>query len=971
MDDALNIYNIYTTILEEVLNSYSDEEIQAKNLLKEDQKQLVVEYINYISKKGKYCVLKNDEIYIKKEAIKESIDDYVSQKIYRKGLPSIYTICEYGVSIPIATRLHEAGLTIANIKEYPIILEEFLGECKANQVFDAIYKIKDYNIESIYLLHEYGVSKNIIDQMKNQNITMIDVKKNSVDTFGQKYNMGKHATKMIYEAVKKYISLSALKEDTKYPDIEMEIEKDDCDRNQTNYENNINPLTIDNINQAIEKTIKKDTYKVILKEYLKGRTLADIGLELNLSRERVRQIFNKAVNQLPKELDEDIRYKEIFCKYEWEEDAFTETFKVEKNVYNYLDYKYEKGTEDLVKILGTDYLDKEQEEVIKKHSKLITYNGMLIKEERYSLIKAILQEEGTQQIITDLVEKYHNVIKEYGFSNLEPIDSVRGVENALSRKNYIIASSKRRYRYYNYELLTVDDIEELVSLLDVDDGVYYADYFFRENPKLMNRLNILDENELYNMLKKYSKKENVIFSTMPIILIGYEEREQFFLEKMNNLSPIHCDEFINILNKEYGYKFDSTKAYVTKEFSKYITKGIISTEEKVFDDVEIKLLKQVLTRNIYAIKDLKIILKELFQRDCSDYIRSINFEKLGYRIREQYILKTDAGPIDKVLEDIVLKNEIFDLSKSNIKSLGQSFQWILYELMAENKIIKYENNLYYTNKWLDKNGITNTIINEFKKKIYNSFGENEIFTLYNIKQKELMSGYEILEINDVFIESIVKSIKGIKYVSVENNIIFLKSEVEFFNKADFIEKIILDNSISRVKDIKELLQQKYDINIELSQVKELIDLKKYEMEDATKEENKLEEESIENADDNYSISMCLKYLEKVYGLGIKKNFSSDRNSEFLKRFDNALNTLTQKEKIITILKHGLKDGKIRTAEEVAQEIGIVSTSSVGRIDKRTIQKLQDKERTKILRTYFNFETTDIDDSTADFILNLL
>ena len=117
--------------------------------------------------------------------------------------------------------------------------------------------------------------------------------------------------------------------------------------------------------------------------------------------------------------------------------------------------------------------------------------------------------------------------------------------------------------------------------------------------------------------------------------------------------------------------------------------------------------------------------------------------------------------------------------------------------------------------------------------------------------------------------------------------------------------------------------------------------------------------------------MVLKFIEKIFGIGIQKNFSNSKTSEFLKRFDNTLNTLTQKEKTVVILKNGLKNGNVMTAEEVADKIEIVSANTVSNIDRNVIEKLKDKERTKILRTYFDFSTNQFEDSTADFILNLL
>lgn len=117
--------------------------------------------------------------------------------------------------------------------------------------------------------------------------------------------------------------------------------------------------------------------------------------------------------------------------------------------------------------------------------------------------------------------------------------------------------------------------------------------------------------------------------------------------------------------------------------------------------------------------------------------------------------------------------------------------------------------------------------------------------------------------------------------------------------------------------------------------------------------------------------MVFKYLEKIFGIGIHKKFGAERNSEFLKRFDNSLNTLTQKEKKVVILKNGLRDGKIMTAEEVAEKMEIISAKAVRNVDRSVIEKLKDEDRTGILRTYFDFTNTEITDSTADFILSLL
>ena len=76
-----------------------------------------------------------------------------------------------------------------------------------------------------------------------------------------------------------------------------------------------------------------------------------------------------------------------------------------------------------------------------------------------------------------------------------------------------------------------------------------------------------------------------------------------------------------------------------------------------------------------------------------------------------------------------------------------------------------------------------------------------------------MENYQELNINKVFLECIIKTIEGIKNTSIMDNVAFLKSNREFFNKADFVEKIMLDNELTKVGEIKDFLKTKYDINV--------------------------------------------------------------------------------------------------------------------------------------------------------------
>lgn len=925
---------------------------------------------------------------------------------------SAYLLYEYNVSPTYVNLILRSGYSLSDLKQNPDILVNEIGEYKNNKLKKAIKAVDDINRESIYVLLGKGLSKNIADELFNKKITVEMLDKMGIKRLHEEYKFGTSTSRKIYEALSKYknkdyskdlidnskenfavdytneIKKTLLEFEEKYIPLRELYENEKIQKLKLTeeqiyqtlevlekqeriivYPNNIK-IRLECLDDAIENYISTDIRKEVVREVLNGKKQIKIAAEKNLSRERVRQIFNKGINELPYYLEEDKLYKDIFTKFNFEEELFTKLFMTEKAVYHYLNYKYVKGENSVIELLDTDYFDENQENIIKEYYNLITYNDLIIKEDKMQLLLAILQTEGIQYNIIDLIDKYNKIIEEKKY-NLEKIDNVHNIESNLIRQKNIIASNKRRYRFYNYNLLTQEDIQEVRELLNVDNGVYYTDYFFDRNYELMNKINIIDKNELYNLMKTlFPNEQNITFSNMPIVLIGYTTKEEFFLEKMNNLSPISVDSFIEKISNEYGFNINSLKSYITKEFYKYITKGMISFEAKNFNDEQIERLRKVLVKDIYSIKELKEILYNLFNMDCTEYIKTVNFEKLNYKIRDQYIYKTTQRTVDEIVKSEMLEDDIFNIKETRLKDIGSSFWWNFYGLIYQNKLIKYNEELYYTEKKLKEIGINNEVISSFKNDVYENIDDNQIFTLFNIKNLGICKKYPILNVNDVFVESIIKTIDGIKNVSVENNIVFLKSSTGIFNKSNFIEKIILDNELTKIADIQKFLVKEYNVNMELSQIKELISLSKYNIEDDEKQKIILEDENIDNASDDYNFIMVLNYLEKIFGIGIQRNFSDDKISEFLKRFDNTLNTLSLKEKKVVILKNGLKDGNKMTAEAVADNMEIVSSNAVSGIDRKVIEKLKNIERTKILRSYFNF-SSNYEDSKSDFILNLL
>lgn len=115
---------------------------------------------------------------------------------------------------------------------------------------------------------------------------------------------------------------------------------------------------------AIEK-IKSEKWKSIFIERLNGKTLSQIGNEMNLSRERINKIVDKILSEI-NIINED-KYRDVFEKYFIDQELFCEVFSEDINTYRYINLKYNRGYSSIEDLYYSNQLDENQNEILKKY----------------------------------------------------------------------------------------------------------------------------------------------------------------------------------------------------------------------------------------------------------------------------------------------------------------------------------------------------------------------------------------------------------------------------------------------------------------------------------------------------------------------------------------------------------------------------------------------------------------------------
>lgn len=124
----------------------------------------------------------------------------------------------------------------------------------------------------------------------------------------------------------------------------------------------------DNVNNTLDmeiSKIKSEEWKNIFLDKLAGFNYTDIGKKYNLSRERIRVIINKIIDEM--ELVKEDSYRNIFEEYFIDKELFCEIFSEKIEVYGYLELKYQKGYSNIEELYYSNRLNVKQNEKLKAY----------------------------------------------------------------------------------------------------------------------------------------------------------------------------------------------------------------------------------------------------------------------------------------------------------------------------------------------------------------------------------------------------------------------------------------------------------------------------------------------------------------------------------------------------------------------------------------------------------------------------
>jgi len=725
-------------------------------------------------------------------------------------------------------------------------LNELVDSGKVIRYYD------EYFIQySVDILQKYGLSKNIVDYLKELNIEIEDID----DSLKEKHHISDSKFNKIMISYNEMISSGniyiKINENKLYAYIKNNYANAEFDKNDLIDKMKKEHYMIDCINEILDEMVinrkikqvnnkfvlrypklidelnkipqKNNRFDIVAKK-LDGQTLEQIGQFYGLTRERIRQIYSREIDKLP--VVEEDELAEYIKKYNFTVDVFTDLFKVEKYVFYYLKDKYKVGDTDMSELLDNPDLSDEQLEIIRKKYNIINYNDEDIIANKNSILVAYLKKEDRQVEYSELIENYNKIVQEFDLQ-LETLteEDARNVDSILGRSDYVLNTFGRYYRYFDTNDVEEELKAELKDLLNIEPGIYSSELFFKDNSLLMKKIDIRDEYELHNLMRKLFSEndENIVFSRMPDIYINCNDKNGFFESQIQELSPISIDDFADYIYQNYGHKTNSFKAYIVSNFSKYINLNMLISNCPQFTDEQSNIIKGYLTEDIYSINTMKELLTKLFDVNDFKLLNNLNLSKIGYRLRGNYIMKSNISNLEAYLKQQIL-NEDYFVIKSEFKKIGSTFSSYLYKFIYDKILFKIDEDKYITISKLNKMGISENDIDDFIEEINKILPREKYFNLFTLNTD---FKNKILEFDfpECFYETLIMTIPDVKSFTLKNNTIFIITE-GVATREKFINSFI-DKDKKYVQEIKNEIQINYGIELQEYYIRQFINRKKF------------------------------------------------------------------------------------------------------------------------------------------------
>lgn len=580
--------------------------------------------------------------------------------------------------------------------------------------------------------------------------------------------------------------------------------------------------------------LSNDRERKILQARLKGKTLQEIGDQYGITRERVRQLMNKALKKKPY-LRED-KYAYIYNHYDFSLEDFILAFDEPTETYYYLEMicqtnRAKKTTLDDIFIdtmVAPEYRKKAERAIYKQY---VSTDGMHVKMTPSTLVKHFIKNYCKNLTDYDIFyQQYHEWLNILGIGDNPSLAiESRTYENKLNQCDYVLWNQWRSFRYYN---IPEHDFREMLLILDLEqfeDTELSTLKLFRDYPDLMRQYDIHDEYELHNLLKKIwsEKNSSVKFKKMPTIEVGNADVSNQVVSLLLQYAPISIDDLAIRYEEEYGVKASTVKANHFGVINNYCHKGVYSVDYAALPSIQFDRLKSVLDRDFYTIQNAKRLYKREFPNSEDSSLNPYTLKTLGFHVYpgySGYIIKNTFSGATDYFRSILTQNDIVDMNDYDdaIRNIA-TYNSEQSKLRGTYEIVEFSPLQYINIRRLNEAGITKEYLKTYCNAVARHYEKGEYFTVTSLRKEGFSHEIDDLGFDEWFYSSILLEDRELfSYQRIGGTRIFLRGKIGA-NLGGMLVWLLEKYQKFDLYDLMDLLENHYGIKIPKEKLRSIVD----------------------------------------------------------------------------------------------------------------------------------------------------
>lgn len=538
----------------------------------------------------------------------------------------------------------------------------------------------------------------------------------------------------------------------------------------------------------------EEIHKQMLCMRLSGMTLQEIGTHHGITRERVRKIVLKELVNIPlTHVAEARRTKYFYENYDLDARFFEEVLLEKQEVYHFLQEKCQRGTSDkreTYHILRPE----EKKRLLLSEELFEDADGNASPLSKMSVVEAYFSREGRDKAH---IEVHHRRYLEFIDGVFEGRDAIReeyelperSFESIAGRIEGCLQSAKRNLRYFDLSPV-LEEEDNIREILRLEDGIYSSRLVYELHEEYFKALDVQDYHELHNIMRDNLELDFIDMRRMPEFSIGVPDKIEWLLLLIDELGPIHLEEFIILMEDRYGLHVPSTRSLIQMELPEFITPQNMLIHD--FPDVSqegMEFITKVLDEDIYTVSEL--VTRHKSTKDFQHlYLNNRTLHKIGYMLSGGFVVRREIGSAEKYFRRHLLENDYFHGDRKSAVQNTQSFWKVVSDLQSSFDLFRIEDNIYMSMAVLERAGILKSQLAEFRTLVVEHFSGGRYYTVENIREE---IKHPILELgfDDVFYERICRSHDDVRSISLAAGAILYQSD-EKRNLTDFLKTMVTD-----------------------------------------------------------------------------------------------------------------------------------------------------------------------------------